>query len=399
MNVLFMLNNMEIGGSEVFTLNLAKKLLQKNHKVIVLSSGGKLVSSLSEIGAKHYWVGAGYISLWLVGVKYPKTLTFLDQLFTLILTPFVLLIAPYSLLLLIHVIKKEKIEVINSMQPGSSLLSAIASRILHIPFVITVHAPRQIEFAGVGLKIGAEPKRVIAISEETNRYLVSKQKVAEENISIFPPIVGLQDINRRLTSLDGYSTSFKQVVFVSGFFHAGAAVQLIEAVPSIVKEFEAVRFTLIGQGSPETERFKKNKSMATNKLLGDAVIKIVGLVENRSILDDYLDSADIVVGTGLSAWEAIARCKPLVVAGVEGFDGILSPETYVNLISHNLSGRYSGKKTTPQNMTESITKLLKNAELIIQINGLCENLLKKYGTNYIRLLERYAQVSDENLKR
>jgi len=54
MNVLQILPELNVGGVESGTLDLAKHLVELGHKAVVVSAGGELVKELESHGAIHY---------------------------------------------------------------------------------------------------------------------------------------------------------------------------------------------------------------------------------------------------------------------------------------------------------------------------------------------------------
>ena len=54
MNILQILPELNVGGVETGTVDLAKYLVVKGHKSIVVSNGGALVAKLQSDGSKHY---------------------------------------------------------------------------------------------------------------------------------------------------------------------------------------------------------------------------------------------------------------------------------------------------------------------------------------------------------
>ena len=54
LTVLQMVPSLTVGGVETGTVDLARSLLAKGHRAIVISSGGPLVESLEAAGAIHY---------------------------------------------------------------------------------------------------------------------------------------------------------------------------------------------------------------------------------------------------------------------------------------------------------------------------------------------------------
>ena len=54
MNIVQIVPEMDIGGVEQGTYDLAKGLLEKGHKSIVISSGGRFIPELKKVGVQHY---------------------------------------------------------------------------------------------------------------------------------------------------------------------------------------------------------------------------------------------------------------------------------------------------------------------------------------------------------
>ena len=72
LTVLQVLPALESGGVERGTLEVAHALVQRGHRALVMSAGGRLVASLVAAGAEHF--------AWPVGVKSFKTLLLVDKL-------------------------------------------------------------------------------------------------------------------------------------------------------------------------------------------------------------------------------------------------------------------------------------------------------------------------------
>ena len=56
MNILIALESFDCGGVESRTLTFSRNLIQRGHKVSVVSNGGSLVPLLKEFCGKHYLV-------------------------------------------------------------------------------------------------------------------------------------------------------------------------------------------------------------------------------------------------------------------------------------------------------------------------------------------------------
>ena len=54
MNILQILPELNVGGVETGTVDLAKYLVRSGHKAVVVSAGGELVKELESVGGIHY---------------------------------------------------------------------------------------------------------------------------------------------------------------------------------------------------------------------------------------------------------------------------------------------------------------------------------------------------------
>src|SRR5574340_1156848 len=72
LTVLQLLPALESGGVERGTLEVADALVQRGHRALVMSGGGRLVAPLTKLGAEHY--------TWPIGVKSPRTLLLVGKL-------------------------------------------------------------------------------------------------------------------------------------------------------------------------------------------------------------------------------------------------------------------------------------------------------------------------------
>ncbi len=72
LTVLQLLPALESGGVERGTLEVADALVQRGHRALIMSGGGRLVAPLTKLGAEHY--------TWPIGVKSPRTLLLVHKL-------------------------------------------------------------------------------------------------------------------------------------------------------------------------------------------------------------------------------------------------------------------------------------------------------------------------------
>ena len=112
MNILQILPELNSGGVERGTVDLAKFLRKQGHKAVVVSAGGPLVGDLESAGVVHY-----------------KLPVHKKSFFSLI----------YSIRQLVKIVKLESIDVIHARSRVPALAAFFVSRKTQIPFVTTCH--------------------------------------------------------------------------------------------------------------------------------------------------------------------------------------------------------------------------------------------------------------------
>ena len=112
MNILQILPELQSGGVERGTVDLARYLQKKGHRAVVVSAGGALLGDLTSAGVIHYALPVHKKSL-----------------FSII----------YSIRELVKIIAKEKIDVIHARSRVPALAAYFASRRTGVPFVTTCH--------------------------------------------------------------------------------------------------------------------------------------------------------------------------------------------------------------------------------------------------------------------
>lgn len=108
-----------------------------------------------------------------------------------------------------------------------------------------------------------------------------------------------------------------------------------------------------------------------------------------------MNMADVAVGVGRVALEAMAMEKPVIIAGEAGFMGILNMQNFGEAKRHNFSGRDSVMKTDATNMAKSIIELLNDQELRKQLGLFGRQVVAKHFSIEVmtdEVLKVYHQV-------
>ena len=157
--VLQILPELDCGGVERGTLDIAKELVKRGHRSIVVSGLGRLVPQLVAEGSEHFNLPVGKKSLFTAPTLIPK---------------------------LYNLFKDQKIDVIHARSRLPAWLAYLAWKRLdpkkRPAFITTVHGPYSVNRYS---KIMTAGERIIAISEYIKNYILENYPaVDEKNIEI-----------------------------------------------------------------------------------------------------------------------------------------------------------------------------------------------------------------------
>ena len=162
MNILQILPELNVGGVETGTLDLAKYLVRLSHKAVVVSSGGTLVKDLEGVGAIHYQLPVHKKSIFSIIKMIP---------------------------LLAEIIRKEKIDIVHARSRVPAWIAYFACRRTKAIFITTCHGYyKKHPFSYVM----GWAKRVIVLSNVIARHMIEDFAVPYERIRLIPRSVDLE---------------------------------------------------------------------------------------------------------------------------------------------------------------------------------------------------------------
>ena len=162
MKILQILPELNVGGVETGTLDLAKHLVRLGHKAVVVSAGGALVKELEAIGARHYQLPVHKKSLFYIIRNIP---------------------------LLAEIINKEEIDIVHARSRVPAWIAYFACRRTKAIFITTCHGYyKKHPFSYVM----GWAKRVIVLSNVIARHMIEDFSVPHERIRLVPRSVDLE---------------------------------------------------------------------------------------------------------------------------------------------------------------------------------------------------------------
>ncbi len=161
MNILQILPELNVGGVETGTLDLAKYLVRSKHKAVVVSNGGELVKELESLGGIHYQLPVHRKSIFTIIKMIPR---------------------------LVGIIKKEEIDIVHARSRVPAWIAYFATRKTLTTFITTCHGYyKKHPFSHVM----GWAKRVIVSSNIIARHMIDDFGVPYERIRLVPRGVDL----------------------------------------------------------------------------------------------------------------------------------------------------------------------------------------------------------------
>lgn len=371
LTVLLALMALDAGGAETHVISLAKQLKKRGVEVIVASHGGKLTEFLESNGIKHYTLP--------LDKKSPMALA-------------------SSIKGLTSIVKKHKVDIIHAHARIPAWVSQWVSVLTGCPYITTSHGIYSTGW-GMGL-ISAWGQKVIAVSEDVKKHLIAGFKVNPDKIFVIPNGIDLEQFDPNIDSSPvekqfGLKHEDLKIVYISRLMGARGeiALRLIKALPQIKDSFPNVKLIVVGEGD-KYESIAKMANQYNEKASENSVIVTGARLDTPQIMN----MADVAVGVGRVALEAMAMEKPVIIAGEAGFMGILKPENFELAKKHNFSGRGSSMTTDSENIASAIKTLLSNEQLRKSLGSFGREEVAKYFsiesmTNQV--LKIYYQLIEE----
>lgn len=323
---------LDIGGTETYILSLSKALLSKGIQVGVATAGGPLLNEYRKAGIQVHFV--------------PQFTNYKAN----------------SGKQLLQILQKHHYQIMNAHDSsgyrGLIQLRKLISPLKNTPFVLTAHglyhSPRLLKNAST------YALRVIAVSPVVSNWLVShgmaKQKITVIpngiNTSIFKPSLRVQ--NRKSLSLP---LQGKMIAYAGRLSHDKAfiAEHFIQSVEKVAQIHPKTIGVIMGTGTHFTQL--QDLAASVNKRFDKQVIYVKS---SSTEIEKLYCAADVVVGTGRVALEAMACSKPVIATGLAGYHGIVTPQNLNQGIETQFGDHSAKQKLTVPILTQDLMKLIKN---------------------------------------
>lgn len=355
MHILQVLPSLNVGGVERGVLDLAKGLIQRGHRVSVVSSGGSLVEPLLQLGAGHYTMP--------VHRKSPWTMWQLTSAMA-------------------RLIRDAKIDVVHARSRVPAWVAFAAARRAGVPFVTTCHGFYQPHPASGVMTWG---RQVIVPSHVLGRYVIDRFHVAPSRLRVIPRGVDLAAFPFRgsWTSPDGVW----KIGIVGRLSWIKGHDVAIRALHQLVRQGLPVRLCIIGHASPQlSEREQRLRRLADDL----EVTEFLEWSGTRPDMGQALRSLDLVImpsvypeSFGRSAAEAQAVGVPVIASRIGALPEIIEDEQTGLLVPPNdasaLAQAIRRVMHEPGMAAQMVTQARRKLEETLTVDQMVEATLAVYA--------------------
>lgn len=221
--------------------------------------------------------------------------------------------------------------------------------------------------------------KIIAITPSAAKKTQNEYNIPQEKYEII-----YNGIDFELYKNDSYTkrNSIENILIVSRISEEKMKVLLyaIDLFRKILEKYSNAKLYIVGDGN-QINNLKEY--MEKYKLITNGQVELVGEKNN---IKEYLEQADLLLGLGRCALEAIAMKVPAIITGYEGIKGLICKENINTAIEENFSGSNMQTIDNTECM-EQIEKLETNREKIVEENyAIAKEKLDCYK-NYINIPE------------
>lgn len=290
MNILYLNNEMTIGGVAKCILKLSKELVGEHNVFIASKETGALLGEFEKLGIKNYP---------LIDIQSK---------------------APYNITLnvkrLVKIVKTENIDIIHSHHRMTTLIAKIVAKITGVRVIHTQHLCIEDKFKLTNLAL--KNIQTITVSEAAKRILIEKSNLDEDKIVTIYNTIETENDDKEIDSrlLDLKEKGYFVIAQVSRAVDYKGIYDFIDIAKETIKVNDGIRFVFIGDG-PELQNMQK--VINDNKL--NQFIYLLGSKENVIEHLKYIDLfmlCSYIEGLPLSPIEAFSQGIPVVATNIDG---------------------------------------------------------------------------------
>ncbi|MGZ4107349.1 MAG: glycosyltransferase, partial [Tumebacillaceae bacterium] len=335
MKVLMIVTKLNIGGTETYVLSLAQALCQKGVQVGIATSGGPLVARCKQLRIPVHAIPAAVIN---------SPSAYAASLATLL--------------------RSHAYNLVHAHDPRSFRAICALRRVSSVPAVVTLHGtyfPKPLIRS-----VASHANIFIAVSPALSKW-VQRCGVPSGRIIVIPNGIDTAHFSPTPTTTTAQARSLLDLpqrgmlIAYAGRFSSDKfpiAQKIIQAGERLNRLFPDITTVLVGPGVYRSTLAEL--AAQANKRLGRRAIIVRPALANVRTL---YHAADLVIGTGRVALEAMACGKPVLAAGVKGYLGLVTPERIGHAIHCHFGDHAADEPLTVEHLVRDSTRIRKTPEL------------------------------------
>ena len=372
MKVLQILPELNIGGVERGTVDLAGELIRRGHQALVISNAGSLVEELENLGVRHIKLSVHKKSLFSILLNIPKVAKILQE---------------------------EKVDIIHARSRIPALIAYLACRRAGTNFVTTCHGYYSRNFFSRVMGWG---KCVIVPSNIIAGHMIEDFGVPKEQIRLIPRGVDLKEFtfyqksknpclpagrkNHPSTSLGTRRLNTFTVGVIGRLTPLKGHKYFLQALAKAIRVLPQIRALIVGDISPGKEKYKEELQMLTRRLSLDRYVEFVGRTDNVPRILSRLDVLILPTVTqeafGRVLIEAGASGVPVIATRVGGVVDIIQDGINGILVQPKDSAELAKAMVRLHNEPEFANKLTlaarKNVEQNFTLEQMAQRTIRAY---------------------
>jgi lipopolysaccharide heptosyltransferase II len=341
MNILQILPELNVGGVETGTLDLAKYLVRQGHKAVVVSNGGTLVETLKGYGALHYQLPVHKKSFFTMLKCVPQ---------------------------LVEIINKENIDVVHARSRVPAWIAYFACRRSKAVFITTCHGYYKKHYFSL---VMGWAKRVIAPSNVIARHMIEDFKVPYERIKLIPRSVDLERFKysgpKKKNQKEFNVGIIGRITPIKGHLH------FIKSMAKVARQMPHLKVWIVGSAPASRQAYKEQIEVLVRRLGLWHCTEFLGTQKDVPEILSHLDLLVLATTTheafGRVIVEAQACGVPVVATKVGGV---------IDIIEDNKTGLLVSP-ADHQAMAEAVLKIHNDQDLA---QSLAENAYAQVKAKY-----------------
>lgn len=330
MKVLMMVTYLDVGGTETHVLSLARALQKIGYTLGVISKGGPMVGKFRLSGIRVHLIPRNAH-----GAQVARIIG--------------------------KIIHDERYQVVHAHDTDSFAVIGKYPSLLRVPSVLTIHG-KYYSVPALQRALTAA-NRVIAVSPSIYQW-VQRMGIDKKKLTLIPNgidtnLFSPQQNRRRIREPFRTVPDAFIVAYVSRFHGAKVRVarKVILASERVAHRHPNFRVVMQGVGTSRTQLMRE-----ASRVNHSLERKVISFVPTTQPVQRTYNTADLVVGTGRVAMEAMATGKPVIAVGVAGYHGIVTPKSVQNAIQTNFGDHSASRITTPMILARDIQVLVQQPQ-------------------------------------